>query len=152
MARRTALSIGLGLLITGAVWQTTRPPTVPCDAESPAGSSVHGFHPTAVTVRPWFGPHHVYGVFIVPEEYASRKYSESLRVGQYQFDLARTRFPKPQRVDNVVATPGTFVKRFYLPTRAALWLLITGHFGEVRTLCHWTLVFTERAPLVRSAR
>ena len=42
------------------------------------------------------------------------------------------------------AKKGHYMKRVYLPTRTALWFLLTGRFGELKMPCHWWLVIADR--------
>ena len=39
---------------------------------------------------------------------------------------------------------GHYNKRVYLPTRTALWFLLTGRFGDLKMPCHWWLVIADR--------
>jgi hypothetical protein len=144
MARRTLLSFGFPILIAAAAWLEQRPPTGPC-VDTAVNNSA--FRAVEVIAQPWLGPHHVYGLFVVPDRYASRAFHESLRVRGYEEEFERIRFPRPAQVDDVLASPGYYVKRTYVPTRVAMWFLFTGRFGDLRTACNWTLVFTPRVPI-----
>ncbi len=145
MARRASLSLGITLLMA-AVWLANRPPRGPCAALDASESGSHAFPALKVIARPWFGPHHVYGIFVVPDQYARASYAETVKVRNYEETLSRSRFPRPQQVENIVAPRGHYVKRSYVSTRVALWFLVTGRFGDLRRTCNWTLVFTERTP------
>ncbi len=142
MARRTLVAIALSILIGEAVWLANRPPTVSC--EGAADPAAHEFRAVAVVARPWLGPHHVYGLFIVPELFASRAFVETLQVREYEERFARNRFPKPRQIADVVAPTGHYVERVFVPTRAASRLFVTGRFGDLRTACNWTLTFSSR--------
>jgi hypothetical protein len=52
--------------------------------------------------------------------------------------------PQATRLDDVVAEPGYYLVKGYLPTRIALRLLITGQFGDLLDRCNWTLEFVQR--------
>ena len=47
-------------------------------------------------------------------------------------------------MDTAAAKPGYYLKQTHVPTRLALWFLVSGMFGDLRTPCHWTLVIKER--------
>jgi hypothetical protein len=146
MARRTIVAACLAGVAAAATALATRPPTSDCEPERTPRSDVHEFRAAEVVARPWFGLHHVYGIFILPTDYGGAKYDETLRVADYEEPFQRTRFPRPRRIDDVSASPGHYVRRSYVPTRIALWFLITGRFGDLRRACNWTLAFSARAP------
>lgn len=37
-----------------------------------------------------------------------------------------------------------YVMQVHLPTRMALWFLVTGRFGDLRSFCHWWLIVADR--------
>lgn len=116
-----------------------------CRANAPTTAGEHWFQATQVVVQPWMGPHHVYGVFKISEKYKFHHlYSNRLII-----DGVRAEFsggsPEDENVDLGSPGPGFYLKLVYIPTRDALWLLMTGRFGELGRLCHWWLVFVEKA-------
>ncbi len=127
-------------------WLVNKPPTSACGAEIAAHSDVHTIRPTRVVVRPWQGPHHVYGVFMVPNRYNDdRSYSATLFVRGFDAEFDARRSPRrDDGEDAALAAPGHQVKRGYVPTRVALWLLFAGQFGDLRVPCNWALVFATR--------
>jgi hypothetical protein len=68
-----------------------------------------------------------------------------MSVQGFDGEFTTGRGPGKPYVEDVAAEPGYQVKRGYVPTRVALWLLFTGHFGDLHAPCNWTLVFIERA-------
>jgi hypothetical protein len=46
----------------------------------------------------------------------------------------------------VVVKPGYYLVQGNLPTRVALWFLLTGQLGDLRIPCNWNLTFEERTP------
>src|SRR5437870_1234414 len=142
------VSVGVALMLAATVaWLLNKPATSDCGGEAPANHKVHEIRATKVVVQPWLGKHHVYGIFMVPNRYKQNKnYALTMAVRGFNHH-----FPVVQRADklypdDIPAEPGHYVKRVYLPTRVALWSLVTGLFGDLRASCHWTLVFVERTP------
>jgi len=134
------------LTAVSVTWLVNKPPTSACDPEMAAHSDVRTIHPTRVVVRPWQGPHHVYGVFMVPNRYNDdRRYSATLSVRGFDTEFAARRSPRHDDGEDVaLAAPGHQVKRGYVPTRVALQLLFAGQFGDLRAPCNWALVFAAR--------
>lgn len=97
-------------------------------------------------VQPWRGPHHVYGLFMVPDQYRR----DDLYTARLMIQGITEEFPEtsPEGGDSYNGR-GEFghdnnIKRIYLPTRTALWVLLTGRFGDLEASCHWWLVIADR--------
>jgi hypothetical protein len=84
---------------------------------------------------------------MVPLRYRSGKtYSGTISVESLIGEFIPDSQPQDQQVEDVVAEPGYYLVRGYVPSRIALWFLFTGRFGDLRVPCHWTLGFVHRAP------
>jgi hypothetical protein len=140
--RRVAAAFVLAM--AAAVWLALRPGSGDCNASGATESGVYRIAPSRIVVRPWYGPHHVYGIFVVPNRFNDRRYSVSLGVDGVTREIVRRRLPEKTYVDTTLATPGHYLRRVFVPTRMALWFLLTGRFGELRTPCQWELVFADR--------
>ena len=133
----------LALLATATVL-LNMPPLTDCRSEAPVAGKEYGLRATRTVVQPWKGQHHVYGTFSVPDQYGrDRLYRAKLVIQGFSQEFAEV---SPEGGDNYNgrAEPGHYIKRVYLPTRAALWFLLTGRFGDLRTSCHWWLVIADR--------
>jgi len=138
------ISAGLVLTMTTLL---TRPRATDCDAEALADAPPNRIVAARVVVQPWYGLHHVYGIFVVPDRYQDSKYSETISVAGMQVRLLRDLHPKRARVSSfggVMPPPGHYLTRAYLPTRIALRLLFTGHLADLRTSCRWALLFGQQ--------
>jgi hypothetical protein len=83
-------------------------------------------------------------MFIVPDQYRrDRLYRARLMIQGFTEELSDTS-PEGGVSYNGRAEPGHYIKRIYLPTRTALWFLLTGRFGDLKTPCHWRLVIADR--------
>ena len=137
------LCIILMLVLIGT-WLSRRGITPDCivgTADSP-----QRIHAIKVVAQPWLGQHHVFGIFMVPSPYlSSRSYSATISVLSFSGPFSLDQRPETQWAGEVVMKPGSYLVRGYVPTRMAVWFLITGQFGELRSPCHWTLEFKERS-------
>lgn len=121
------------------------PQLTDCRAEAQGAAKQHWFRATQTVVQPWWGPHHVYGMFSVPDQYRhDRLYTARLIIQGFDEDFPETS-PEGGDIYDGGAEPGQYTKRVYLPTRTALWFLLTGRFGDLNTSCHWWLVIADRA-------
>jgi len=128
-----------------AAWKVNALPIVPCQEQGTSRSNEHKFQAITVVVRPWNGQHHVYGVFRIPQEFKhDRLYSAALSIDGLPANFSAGS-PEDEAYDTIAAEYGFYLKRAYIPTRTALWFLVTGRFGDLRTACHWWLVFTEKS-------
>ncbi len=134
----------VALLVAGtATWLWTAPTTADCAATADPGA--HELPATRVVVEPWLGPHHVYGVFIVPNRYKPNlNLVVSMTFRDFNHQIAIAAKPDNRQVGAVVVPPGHYVLRGYVPTRLALWFLVTGHFQQLRHACNWMLAVKER--------
>ena len=133
----------LALLATATVL-LNMPPLTDCHSEVPVAAREYGFRATQTVVQPWKGQHHVYGMFIVPDQYRhDRLYRAKLVIQGFSQEFAKV---SPEGADsyNGRAEPGHYIKRVHLPTRTALWFLLTGRFGDLKMPCHWWLVIADR--------
>ena len=139
------------LVLAGTIaWLLNKQPSTNCGAEAPADSNVHTIRPTKVVVEPWQGRHQVYGIFMVHNRYRDvRRYSAIISIQGFDGEFTPGRSPENEYPEDVVAEPGHYVKRGYVPTRVALWFLFTGQFGDLRAPCNWALVFIEQSPAMR---
>jgi hypothetical protein len=120
--RRTA-ALGLSLLVSLTLWLATRRPTLDCGPAASRASNVQEIAAAKIVVRPWYGRHHVYGIFVVPNQFNDRRYSTTLTVRDFEMSIVRKRIPEKGHVDPVLARPGHYLKRVYVPTRVAVWVL-----------------------------
>lgn len=132
----------MALVVAGSAWWANRAPTLECGPPAVPVPNRYRIAPARVVVRPWLGPHHVYAIFVVPDRFNSRKYSATLTVETFE-KLVRRRLPEKSYVDDTLAQPGHYLRRVFVPTRVALWFFLTGRFGNLRTPCHWELVFAD---------
>jgi hypothetical protein len=141
--RGGALLCVILLLVFIGTWLSSRGLTHDCSV----GTSDHPqrIHAIKVVVRPWLGQHQVFGIFMVPLRYRSgRSYSGTISVQSFSGAFRPDQQPEVQRVEDVIVEPGYYLVRGYVPTRIALWFLVTGQYGELRSPCNWTLEFSER--------
>ena len=132
-------------LLAMAIVLVNMPPFTDCRSEAPVTAKQYWFRATQTVVQPWRGRHHVYGMFSVPDQYRrDRLYMAKLVVQGFSQEFAQVS-PEGEDNDNGRAEPGHYIKRVYLPTRIALWFIVTGRFGDLKMPCHWWLVIADRA-------
>lgn len=109
-------------------------------------------HPRKVVIRPWFGRHHVFGVFMVPYVYRSgRTYSGVISVEGFLDELSPDSQPPVEHAEEMVAEPGHYLIRAYVPTRVAVWFLLKGQFGDLQMPCNWTFELKKRTSGVETS-
>jgi len=140
---RTFFSI-LSALLAIAIVLVNVPPYTDCRSEAPVAANQYWFRATQTVVQPWRGRSRTYGIFKVPDQYRlDRLYTARLMIDGFTEEFPETS-PEGGVIDNGRAEPGHYIKRVYLPTRTALWFLLTGRFGDLKTPCHWWLVIADR--------
>jgi len=94
-----------------------------------------------VVVQPWFGEHHVYGIFMVPDEYQQAPFFVLTVPGAGSY--CSKPFGYSQNYDDVLAEPGTHLIRYYLRTRIALRLMLQGFYFQLNDKQNWILSYPQ---------
>src|SRR5262245_30364560 len=142
-AQHSVLMVGLFIPLAIAVLANI-PSSTDCGAPERFSSKPYQIAASRIEIQPWWGPHHVYGTFIVPEQYKrDRLFIAKLMIQSYQVEFVNTT-PEGEEVESEKVKPGYYIKKLYLPTRTALWFLLTGRFGDLKMTCHWWLVIENR--------
>ena len=126
-------------------WLLNRPPSTDCLPEAFAGERGNEARAIRTVVQPWRGPHHVYGLFALPEQLMeSKRYAVTISVKgtlRYCLWVERSRWHRWQFVGT---EEGRHVVRLYVPTRVALWFLVNGRLDDLRRTENWAVVFSDR--------
>ena len=131
-------------LLAAVIVLVNAPPLTDCRPEVSSGRKEYWVRAVETVAQPWRGSHHVYGIFEIPEQYKYHHlYSAKLMIQGFEteFNAGSSEDEDP---DTFIAEPGHYIKRVYVSTRTALWFLLTGRFGDLRTSCHWWLILGDR--------
>jgi len=136
--------ICIALLLSSAggivlvIWLARRPPRAGCISTEGLSTDPLVLVASRVVAQPWYGRHNVYAIFLLPKEYRSVWLSARLKVLGAEEPAYLNR--DASRIgDRVAVSPGEFAIHTYVPTRIALWSLLTGRFGDLRLPCNWIL-------------
>ncbi|BBD60639.1 hypothetical protein NIES2109_34380 [Nostoc sp. HK-01] len=94
-----------------------------------------------VVVEPWRGEHHVYGIFMVPDEYKEAPFFVLTVMGGSSY--CSKPFGYSQNYDDVFAEPETHLIRYYLRTRLALRLIFQGSYFQLNDKQNWFLTYPK---------
>jgi hypothetical protein len=146
---RRGASIGLALamtMIAMTTWLASRPPAANCSDGTLPGPNRHVILASKVVVHPWYGPHHAYGIFLIPDQYRDKRYSATVTVLGVREPTALPEssvLPGGRSVnvhgDDIMIEPGQHVVHAHIRTRLAVWYLVTGQFGDLRATCNWAV-------------
>jgi hypothetical protein len=120
------------------------PPRTACDYVPQEKQGEHWFQAIRTVAQPWFGRHHVYGVFIIPNAYKFDHLFAAKLIIQGTHQEFPAGSPEDSEISNLEFAPGHYQKRVYLSTRTTLAFLATGRFGDLRSTCHWWLIISKR--------
>jgi hypothetical protein len=151
LRRTVSVIVAVGIVtIAMTSWLASRPPATDCSGRAIFDSNGGVILASKVVVRPWYGPHHVYAIFVIPDRYRDSRYSHTVTVLGVKEpaslgDSAVILNARSVQVhgDIITIEPGQHVVHFHIRTRVALWFLVTGHFGRLRATCHWALAITS---------
>jgi len=140
------VSIIVALLLGDADgWFLSRSPDTDCLPAVLSREKTNEVPAVRTVVRPWRGPHQVYGLFTVPDQLTeTQRYAVTITVKgtlRYCKWVERSGWHAWQYV---TAEDGKFLVREYVPTRVALWFLMHGRLDELRSPENWAMVFSAR--------
>lgn len=146
---RRNLAVGVGLAAATAsmtIWPAEAPPREGCQSQALADRDDQVILASKVVVRPWYGPHHVFGIFEVPAQYRHKKHGEIVTLmGTLQKAEISDR-PVEDHGDHFAAQPGRVAMHAHVRTRTALWFLLAGKLGDIENRCNWALIITQAHP------
>lgn len=96
---------------------------------------------TKVIVQPWRGRHHVYGIFMIPNEYKQAPFFVVTVQGAGSY--CSKQFGYKKNFNGISAEPGTYLVQKFIRTRTALRLIFQGLYFQINEKQSWTLTFPE---------
>jgi hypothetical protein len=138
----TASGLAAGIVLT---WLANRPPTTDCDKSAEPRDNARVFIASTVVAQPWYGRHRVYGVFTIPDQHGPADVERVTVLGSHVFAVTIEEWNEDPG-KSIVRQPGYRVLLALVPTRLALWFLITGRFGDLAVRCNWILVLPNDTP------
>ena len=117
-----------------------------CNFEAFLASKTTRFqvHATKVIVQPWRGRHHVYGIFMIPDEYKQAPFFVLTVQGAGSY--CSKQFGYKQNFDDIFPEPGTYLVKKPIRTRKTLRLILQGFYSQVNDKNNWTLTFPDAMP------
>ncbi|MBW4513416.1 MAG: hypothetical protein KME64_44230 [Scytonematopsis contorta HA4267-MV1] len=112
-----------------------------CHAQNFMASSEEKFkvNATKVVVKPWLGEHHVYGIFMIPDEYKTTPFFVLTVKGLGSY--CEKPFGSQQSYGDITALPGTHLIKDYIRTRLAIKLIAKGLYNQINNRENWSLTF-----------
>ncbi|QLE50709.1 hypothetical protein FD724_23175 [Nostoc sp. C057] len=96
---------------------------------------------TKVIVQPWRGRHHVYGIFMIPNEYKQAPFFVVTVQGAGSY--CSKQFGYKKNFNGIFAEPGTYLVQKFVRTRTALRLIFQGLYFQINDKQNWTLTLPE---------
>jgi hypothetical protein len=114
-----------------------------CNSKALLASKTTKFqvHATKVIIQPWRGRHHVYGIFMIPDEYKQAEFFVVTVQGAGSY--CSKQFGYQKNSNDILAEPGTYLVRKFIRTRTALRLIFQGLYFQIKDKKNWTLTFPE---------
>ncbi|AFY46930.1 hypothetical protein Nos7524_1036 [Nostoc sp. PCC 7524] len=99
--------------------------------------------PEKIVVKPWLGQHHVYAVFMIPQEYR-HDYLFTLNLPGENTRCGAIKRTNQSVIAGVTAKPEHYLLKGYLNTRIALNLIIQGKLNELKQSQNWQLGYAKK--------
>ena len=105
-------------------------------------STKYYIHPKKVVVRPWLGQHHVYAVFMLPNNYSHDPLIKvNLPFNQTFCGVVANR---SQTIAGINAKLGHYLVKAYLQTRTAIKFILTGKINDLKEVKNWQLGYGQK--------
>ncbi|MEM7556627.1 MAG: hypothetical protein AAF378_21515 [Cyanobacteria bacterium P01_A01_bin.84] len=98
-------------------------------------------YPEKIVVKPWKGPHHVYGLFMIPGGHLNEKLFK-LTIPNTRTYCGVLEF-NGSAYGSFEAKPGYYIMRGLLNTRIALWLILQGRGEELKRSHNWQVGYSK---------
>lgn len=140
-----AVAILTLLGIPTLVLSLEQPPEYNCQMGDllPLDPTTYKAHPIKLVVKPWRGPHHVYGIFMIPEDYKPNREAVLDVKGVSTYN--KTIYSRGQETEGIQAKPGYYLAKVFIKTRTTLKLSAKGSFNQLRQPCNWTLTYSKQS-------
>lgn len=105
-----------------------------------AGDKIFRIHPLAISIKPWLGRHHVYGIFPIPIEHHIQ-YPVLISVvgaGSYRKEACMVN----EQVQGYIPPTGYHLLQVNLKTRVTLLMMLRGLSCLLKESRNWTLSYT----------
>jgi len=112
-----------------------------CPRETLVASNTtsHQVHPEKVIVKPWKGRHHVYGIFVLPNEYKASDFFMVSVEGASSYCGGQPVAVAGKKFQGVRVKPGERILVGYFRTRTASWLIAQGKIEQLKQPRNWVL-------------
>lgn len=94
-------------------------------------------HPEKIIIEPWRGQHHVYGIFMIPDDYIHDHIITVLMPGTQTY-CGILLFPR-HSYSGINAKPGYHLMKGYLQTRTTVELIVQGKVNQLQEPSNWRL-------------
>jgi hypothetical protein len=106
-------------LMATVIGLANAPPWTDCKSGSSINPKEYRVQAVQTVAQPWRGLHHVYGIFMIPEQYKfDHLYTAKLTIQGIPADF-QAGSPEDEDTFGVRAEPGHYIKRVYLSTPTA---------------------------------
>jgi hypothetical protein len=100
-------------------------------------------HPEKIVVKPWVGPHNVYGIFMIPDAYRN-DFFFTVTIDKTEVHCGVMYGPARKFIAGVNAKPGYSLIKGLLNTRIALQLIIQGKGDQLKQSQNWRVGYVNK--------
>jgi hypothetical protein len=100
-------------------------------------------HPEKIVVKPWLGPHHVYGLFLIPDGYRNDLLF-TVTIDKTKVNCGVFYYASRKLSESINAKPGYYLIKGFLNTRVALELIIQGKGDQLKQPQNWKVGYVNK--------
>jgi hypothetical protein len=100
-------------------------------------------YPEKVVVKPWFGQHHVYGLFMIPDGYRN-DFFFTITIDKAEVYCGVMYGPGRKSIAGVNAKPGYSLIKGPLNTRVALQIILQGKGEQLKQPQNWRVGYINK--------
>ncbi|MEA5506496.1 hypothetical protein VB735_26005 [Halotia wernerae UHCC 0503] len=94
--------------------------------------------PEKIVIKPWFGRHRVYGIFMIPNGYRSDHFVTLTIPGEKTY-CGELMNAGNNFIEGIYAQPGYYLIKGQFNTRIAVWLIAQGKRNQLQQPSNWRL-------------
>ena len=100
-------------------------------------------HPEKIVVKPWVGPHHVYGLFMIPNGYRN-DFFFTVTIDKTEVNCGVFNDAATKLTESINVKPGYYLIKGFLNTRVGLQLIIQGKGDQLKQPQNWKVGYINK--------
>lgn len=103
----------------------------------------HYTHPEKIVIKPWVGPHNVYGIFMIPSGY-DNDFFFTVTIDETEVHCGVFKYAGTKLAESINTKREYYVIKGFLNTRVALGLILQGKGDQLKQAQNWKVGYVNK--------